>query len=327
MKCTDKCFKRISIFLIMAVLFSGCGSLRAELPYHEVSGISGFSTSEIAGKDRVSAFASGLCIAPDENKMSESVDMSGAISAGLFDVNNSTLLYSKNIHERLHPASLTKIMTAYVAMKYGSMDQILTAGNSVNISESGAQLCGLRPGDKMTLDQALHALLMYSANDAANLIAEGIGGSVESFVELMNSEALSLGATNTHFSNPHGLTQEDHYTTAYDLYLIFNAAVRNEKFREIISMKTYDTVYTDKDGAEKEMSVKNTNQFLQGEYAPPENMTVIGGKTGTTNAAGHCLVILARDIQGAPYIAIILGSDSREDVYREMIELLGEIGK
>ena len=125
----------------------------------------------------------------------------------------------------MYPASLTKVMTALVALQNASPDTVLTATDSVKITESGAQLCGLKAGDTMTLDQALHILLMYSANDAAMLIAENIGGSVDHFVEMMNEEAQRLGATNTSFANPHGLSDDNHYTSAYDLYLIFNEEV------------------------------------------------------------------------------------------------------
>ena len=104
----------------------------------------------------------------------------------------------------------------------------------------------------MTLDQALHILLMYSANDAAMLIAENVGGSVDHFVEMMNEEAMRLGATNTSFANPHGLSDDNHFTTAYDLYLIFNEAIKYDSFNEIIHMTSYQTTFYDKDGKAKE---------------------------------------------------------------------------
>ena len=134
-------------------------------------------------------------------------------------------------------------MTALVALENASLDQVLTATSAVNITESGAQLCGLKPGDTMTLDQALLILLVYSANDVAMLIAENIGGTTDHFIEMMNEEAKRLGATNTQFMNPHGLTQDGHYTTAYDLYLIFNEAIKYETFNEIIHMTNYQTTY------------------------------------------------------------------------------------
>ncbi len=327
MKCTNKTCKYISICLLFVLFLNGCGQLKIDFAYNPATEISGFDIMPVSDAQRVPAFAADLCIVSDENIMSETVDMSKATSAALFDLNNLETLYAKNVHEKLQPASLTKIMTALVALKYGSMDQVLTASSSININEKGAQLCGLKVGDQMTLDQALHALLMYSANDAAMLIAEGVGGSVENFVAMMNEEAKALGATNTNFMNPHGLTQDNHYTTVYDLYLIFNEAIQYDTFKEIIYMKTYSTVYKDKDGKDKELSVSNTNRYFQGDYKAPDNITVLGGKTGTTNAAGHCLIMLSKDTQGAPYISIILGSSARETVYEEMTDLLDEIGK
>lgn len=270
------------------------------------------------------AFAANLCIVTGD-VMPDTVDMNEASAALLCDMKDKTVLYAKNANERLYPASLTKMMTALVALKYGSLDQRLTATDVVTITESGAQLCGLKPGDTMTMDQALHILLMYSANDVAMMIAENVGGTVAHFVELMNQEALALGATNTHFSNPHGLTAEDHYTTAYDLYLIFQAAAAYDTIKEIIHMSNYQTIYYNSRGDAIDFSSKTTNLFLQGKFTPPEQVTVIGGKTGTTNAAGHCLMILAKDTEGNSYISVILNSSSRDVLYTEMGELLDEI--
>ena len=143
----------------------------------------------------------------------------------------------------------------------------------------------------------------------------------------MNSEAKALGATGSHFVNPHGLHNENHYTTAYDLYLIFNEAIKYDSFNEIIHMTSYQTAYYDKDGKAKELTVNNTNRFLRGDFQAPENITVIGGKTGTTNAAGHCLILLSRDTSGAPYISVILNSSASDVLYPEMVQLLEQINK
>lgn len=312
---------------ILVLSLTGCGKLKYDMPYNPDSQVSGFNV--ISGKSNatVEAFAADLCVITDDCLDDENVDMSQAEAAVLLDLNKQEVMYSKNAHERLHPASLTKVMTALVALKNGTLDQVLTASDSVNITESGAQLCGLKSGDTMTLDQALHILLLNSANDAAILIAENIGGTTEHFVEMMNEEAVRLGATNTNFLNPHGLTEEGHYTTAYDLYLIFNEAIQYEKFTEIIQMTGYQTTYYDRDGKAKELNFSTRNLFLRGDYKAPENVTVIGGKTGTTNAAGNCLILLSRDKNGAPYISTILRSEAREILYTEMIDLLDQINK
>lgn len=313
-------------FLAAAMLLAnGCSADRFEMPYEVNSEVSSFRIVNIEEESRSAIpFAEDLCVVSSDVNLN-SVDMSGASGAGLFDINGKETLYAKNVHEKLYPASLTKIMTALVALKHGSTDTMLTASANVTNLESGAQVCGLKEGDQMTLDQALHVLLINSANDAAVMIAEGIAGSVEEFADMMNEEALLLGATNTHFVNPHGLSDDNHYTTVYDMYLITNAAVQYERFNEIIRMPEYSTVYYDKNGNSKELSVNSTNYYLQGGAEAPAGITVLGGKTGTTNAAGHCLVLVSRDTSGNPYISVIMRSESREGLYSEMSELLCEI--
>lgn len=323
MKCTNKIISTLFLFIL---LLTGCGNIRYDYGYEPDSQVSSFNVLSSQNDSTVEAFAANLCVV-GENVTSDSVDMSQATAAVLFDVNKKEVIYAKNAHEQLHPASLTKVMTALVALKNGSLEQVLVASDSVHITESGAQLFGLKSGDSMTLDQALHALLMYSANDVAMMIAENIGGSVDNFVAMMNEEAKRIGATNTCFLNPHGLTEEGHYTTAYDLYLIFNEAIQYETFNEIIHMTSYQMTYYDKDGNAKERSMDTTNLFLRGDYSAPENINVIGGKTGTTNAAKSCLLLLARDASGSPYISVILKADTRDVLYAEMIDLLDEIKK
>ena len=318
--------KAITVAVLASVLFcTGCGSSQYAMPYTVSSEVSSFRIVNLEeSKGTAEPFAEELCVA-DSNINMDTVDMTKASSAGLFDINGRDTIYAKNIHEKLYPASLTKVMTALVAMKHGSSDMMLTASANVIIQESGAQVCGIKEGDQMTLNQALHLLLINSANDAAVMIAEGIAGSVEAFAEMMNQEALALGATNSHFVNPHGLTDDNHYTTAYDMYLIMNEAVNYSLFNEIIQMDSYTTVYHDKNGAEKEISVNNTNYYIQGTVDAPGGITVIGGKTGTTNAAGHCLILLSRDTSSNPYISIILRADDKDALYGQMSDLLGEI--
>ena len=325
MKCTNRKIKSILLgtILMIAGVLTGCGKLSYDMPYDADSGISSYNVVSRQDSRVAEPFAGNLCVVTGDYEGSGNVDLEVAEAAVLFGLNDNRVLYSKNPHEELSPASLTKVMTALVALQNGKLDQVLTATSSVNITESGAQLLGLKVGDTMTLDQALRIMLLYSANDVAMLVAEGVGGSVSNFVDMMNMEARRLGATNTNFVNPHGLTAEKHYTTAYDLYLIFNEAIKYETFREIIQMSSYQTTYYDARGNPKEVDKKTTNLFLRGERQAPANVTVIGGKTGNTSRAGHCLMLLSRDVGGSSYISVILRSDST--VYEEMAELLGEI--
>jgi len=273
------------------------------------------------------SFASYLCVTASDVLENTQVNMEQAGAAGLFDVTDATCLYAKNVHAQMYPASLTKVMTALVALKYGKMEDVITVTANAKITESGAQVCGLAAGDTLTLDQALHALLINSANDAAVAIAEHIGGSVEGFADMMNEEAKAIGATNSHFVNPNGLHDDNHYVTAYDMYLIFNEALKYDKFTEMIQTTSYESTYSDSIGDPKTLSFETTNQYLKGVYHAPDNVTVIGGKTGTTNAAQNCLIIYVKDTSGKSYISVILRSKERGILYEEMSDLLDEIKK
>ena len=210
---------------------TGCAEYSYGAPY-SVS-----SSPDSANEDLIyPTFASDLCVA-DADLSSSGFEIGDTASGGLFDLSKKETLYARNVNEKVHPASLTKVMTALVALKNGSLDQVLVAGSDVYVNESGAQKIGLKEGDRMTLDQALRILLIYSANDVANMIASNLGGgSIDNFVQMMNVEAVKIGATNSHFANPHGLTAEEHYVTAYDMYLIFNASMEYDAFNEIINM-------------------------------------------------------------------------------------------
>lgn len=315
----------MAISAVVGMLVTGCGSVEYDMAYKLNNDISSFQLAGTAAQETLTPFAADLCVAGDTDISASGVSVSDVGAAALFNLKSLDTVYAKNVNERLHPASLTKIMTALVAIKYGSPDQMLTASENVRITEPGAMLCGLNPGDQMTLDQALHVLLLMSANDAAVLIAEGVAGSVEEFVSLMNKEASAIGATNCNFTNPNGLTEEGHYMTAYDLYLIFQEALQYDLFNQIIQMSAYTSTYRDRNGNEKSLDIKTSNRYLRGSYEMPTNVTIIGGKTGTTNAAGSCLILLSRSSDGTPYISVILKDSSGDQLYADMTNLLSVI--
>lgn len=268
-------------------------------------------------------FAADLCVGGTENTRSDQVIAECAESAGVFLVSQGQVSYAQNIYEKMYPASTTKILTAYVALKYGDLDQTLTVSEyAIESLDPASSVCGLKIGDKITLREALYGLMLRSGNDAANVIAEGISGSMDAFVELMNREALALGATGSHFMNPSGLPDENHYTTAYDLYLIFHAATLNEEFVNIISTKSHDTSYLDANGGTVSQTWNNSNGYLTGAYKQPEGVTVVGGKTGTTQAAGYCLVLYSQNQSGQPVISVVLKGNSKGDLYKIMSQML-----
>lgn len=211
-----------------------------------------------------SLFADDLCVAADNVALTGFDDEDSLHAAGLFNLNDKTVEYGYKLYDKLYPASTTKLMTAYLAFKYGNIDDIVTVSDSVSSFASDEVVCNLQPGDTVTLYDLLCGLLLRSGNDCGVAIAEHISGSVEAFAELMNSEAKALGATGSHFVNPHGLHNENHYTTAYDLYLIFNACIQDQRFMDIISMDSYTMNLTGADGTTRTFDVVPTNYYSSG---------------------------------------------------------------
>jgi len=150
-------------------------------------------------------------------------------------------------------------------------------------------------------------------------------GSIEGFSDLMNQEARALGATDSHFVNPHGLHDENHYTTLYDLYLIFNEALKYPEFRTMIGTSAYAAEYMDGDGNPKTQTWKNSNQYLSGEQESPQGQLILGGKTGTTQAAGSCLIIVSENEHQEEYISVILKASDRARLYEDMTNIISKI--
>lgn len=270
-------------------------------------------------------FASQLCVAAKDHSLIPYQADPAFHATGLFGIDQKEVFYSEKIHERLYPASTTKILTSYVALKYGNLNDIVTVSKNAASVPSDSSVAGLKEGEKLTLEDLLYGLMLPSGNDSAVAIAEHISGSTEEFVKLMNEEANKLGATNSNFVNPHGYQDENHYTTAYDLYLIFNKVIQNPEFIKIISSPFYKAEITEADGSTKDVAWEQSNYFANGTRTAPENVTVIGGKTGTTDEAGSCLVLLEKDSKGSPYISIIMGAPSKTVLYDNMISLMATI--
>lgn len=272
-------------------------------------------------------YAEELCVAQNDVALEGYTEDTELHSAALFDLTGERVLYSYKAHERLYPASTTKIMTALLAIENANLDdQVTISGNADASSFSAdAQVCGLAKGEVWTLRDLLGALLLYSGNDAATAIAEYVGGSEEAFVNMMNRRAQELMANGTHFMNPHGLHDDNHYTTAYDLYLIFNECIKHEDFVNIIQSEAYTAHYTDVDGNSQEALFTPTNLYAQGEVDVPENVTIVGGKTGTTDEAGYCLILMEKDSSDNPYISIVMGASEKPVLYEDMTSLIEAI--
>ena len=226
-----------------------------------------------------------------------------APSAILMEASTGTVIYEQNADASCSPASITKIMTALIVIEKCSLDETVTfSHNAVFNVEAGSSNAGINEGDKLSVKDCLYALLLKSANESANALAEHVAGSTEAFADMMNAKAKELGCTDTHFANPSGLNNPEHYTSTYDMALIARAAFLNPTFEEIDSTTYYKlppnsinpeglTIYPG-----HKMLKKSTPYYYPG---------IVGGKTGYTTLAGNTLVTCAKK-NGLKLIAVIL---------------------
>lgn len=317
--------KKFVPFLFIACLaLAGCQkTVSFEDPYDFKNRLVLFE--QIESDDFSRPFAETICV---PTGIDDTDTMLTADAAAVFPIGTGEeAVFEQQAFERMNPASTTKIMTAIVALKYGNLDDMVTVTDAAIITEAGSSMAGVKPGDVISLRDLLYGLMIPSGNDAANAIAVHIGGSIEHFVELMNQEAHRIGATGTNFRNANGLTDPDHYTTAYDLYLMFQEALTYDVFRDIIGAYAYNSEYTGGDGSAKTASWGVGNYYMNGKRDVPDGLSVFGGKTGTTNAAGYCLVMGTRTDDGREYASVVLKADSRNALYDDMTEIISKIDK
>jgi D-alanyl-D-alanine carboxypeptidase len=238
-----------------------------------------------------------------------------ARAAVLMDAATGKILYQRDPDLRLPPASTTKVVTAIVALESGrKLHELLTVSKMA--TRVPASKLYLRPGQSLTIEHLLYGILLSSANDASMVLAEGVSGSVERFTEIMTNKAHAIGASNSHFTNPHGLTAPDHYSTARDLAFLFRYAMKNPTFREIVQTKISSVSSNSivrKRSVARRISVRNHNRLLWNFDG------AIGGKTGYTLAAQKCFVgAVSRN--GLTLIISILGSRNLWGDTRELLE-------
>lgn len=316
--------KKLICIVLSLTFLTGCSnSSNVLLPYSETDNVIRYEKN--IGIEASDFFASDLTVIPDELNHMEDSDIT-ATSALIVNASDDVVLYANNVYERMYPASLTKLITALVILKEADLSEIATVSyNASHITESGAKLCGFKEGDKVSLETLLNCLLIYSGNDAGIALAEHIGGTVEGFSKKMNETAVSIGAVHSNFLNPHGLHDDNHYTTAYDLYLIFNELLKYDKFISIVNEESYTATYTNINGEEVTKEFATTNRYLKGTEKSPDGVTVVGGKTGTTSKAGNCLILYSKDNRDKAYISLILQADSGNSLFTQMTHLLEKI--
>lgn len=235
-------------------------------------------------------------------------------AAYLYERNSGQVLYELNADEKKYPASLTKIMTCMLVLENGNLNDIITAPDNVlDGLEVGSSLGSdhLLPGEQMRLEDMLYFLMLTSSNESCLVLAEYVSGSVDAFVDLMNQTAKDLGCTGTHFANPHGLHDEDHYTTARDIAKITLKALENETFRTISNTASYQLPATN---MRKPSTIYSTNNLINKDRANNQfyYSKAAGVKTGFTTPAGECLVSTASN-DNLDLLGVILKAQTVED--------------
>lgn len=235
-------------------------------------------------------------------------------TAVLMDFTTGQVLYDKNMHQKMYPASTTKILTAIIAIEKGKLNDVVTVNDDVkNIDGNSIYLV---PGEQLTLEQLLYAMLLESSNDAAIAVADHIGGNVQAFADMMNKKAKEIGANGSHFVNPNGLPNNNHYSTPYDMALIARYAMGNATFRKIVSTIHYQIPPTNKFGKPRDLWISNR-------LIKPTSFHYDGAdgiKTGYTVAANQVFVGSATR-NGHRLISVIMG-DVGTNIWSDTIKLL-----
>lgn len=233
-----------------------------------------------------------------------------APSICVLEISTGTILYERNMDEQNYPASITKIMTALLALENCSLDEIVTfSEKAVYGNEGDTSHISRDIGEKMTMEECLYGMMLESANECAWAIGEHIGGSMDAFTKMMNERAAGLGCTNTHFNNPNGLPDEEHWTSAHDMALIAAEAYKNETFRVITGAGSYTIPPTNKH--EEPTPLHNHHKMVYPFHGDYEYLYeyATGGKTGYTNAAGNTLVSYAQK-EDMPIVCVVMREKS-----------------
>ena len=227
-------------------------------------------------------------------------------SAIVMEMNTGTILYEKNSTEKLYPASITKIMTVMIALENSDLNEMVTFSDASIDNTEGSGIAR-DYGEQMTMEDCLYAIMLASANECAYAVAEHVAGDIENFAEMMNAKAKELGCVNTHFMNPHGLHDENHYTCSYDMALIGQAAYANETFRIITGTKARMIPPTNKHAEETPLQNHNKllHRYQSGNYVYPY---CTGGKTGYTTDANSTLVTFAEK-DGMKLVSVVMNTD------------------
>jgi len=262
-------------------------------------------------------YNSATTLTAEENLTAEDIIAETAI---VIDAETFDIYFDKKRHRQMNPASITKLMTALLVLEEKSLTDTLTfSENAVKSLEYGSSSIGIRVEETLTIDQAMHGLLLMSANETANALAEDIGGTVDHFVKAMNDKAIEMGLLNTHFSNPHGLYDSQHYISAYDMAIITSEIIQSDTFMSIMGTSMYQIHETNKceeirylAQQHKMLNDKNDMRIYRDD--------VIAGKVGYTSESGHTLVTVASN--GERTLIVVIMNSNGKDQYTDTEKLI-----
>jgi D-alanyl-D-alanine carboxypeptidase len=310
----------LCLFVIATIALGGCRNSSDDfLAYEDSAETAGHTIDTNVSQGNF--FAENIAVVSEEDNIGGD-DLLNSGSTLLINVTDNQVIYADHVYDKMYPASLTKLLTALVVLNHGELtDSVTISYNASHIEEPGARVCGYLEGDVISMEALLNSLLVYSGNDAAIAIADHIGGSEEEFIKIMNEEATKIGAVHSNFVNSSGLHDDNQFTTAYDMYLIFNALLKYDTFRNIIGTDSYTAVYKDKDGNNQEKVLNSTNSFL-GTEDPESANQILGGLTGATSKAGSCCILLSKDSNNNEYIAMIMKAADSDTLHSQISHLL-----
>lgn len=315
-------FKKLLISVIIAIVLLGIIPGRlihatgVDTPVEKTSG----STSDAAESEYLDSY-----YLPIQSNETPNWPEGPAVEAGaaiVMDADTGAILYEKNIDTQLYPASITKIMTILIALEHGNLSDIIPfSDEAVNSLDPESSRVGLTPGEEITLEDALNGLMLASGNEIANAIAERYGGTIQGFVDLMNEKAADLGCQHTHFMNPHGLHDEEHYVSAYDMAIICKTALSNSQFLKFAGNKFHTIPATNL--VNEERSFMNSHKMLidDTQFTYP---WCVGGKTGFTDEALNTLVTFSKK-DGINLICVTLLVNGSERNYKATTSLLNYV--
>ena len=257
---------------------------------------------------RTFSYTLAVTLAEKTNELEKNLSSEAVL---LMEASTGKVVYEKNGYEKKYPASTTKIMTAILAIEHCNLNETATASEfAINSVPSGYSTANIQIGETLSVKDLLYALMLQSANESAVILAEHVSGSQEAFANLMNEKAKELGCKNTHFINPNGIHNENHYTTAYDLALITQYAMKNQTFRDIVKTTSFTLPATTSYPSESRTYANTNNLIIYDARNRPDNYYykyATGVKTGYTSAAKNCLVASAEK-NGIEYISVVLGA-------------------